>query len=274
VPERRVRLEEITWPEAATLARNPETVILIPCGSTEQHGPHLPLGTDSINVAHLCEAAAAQEDATLVTPCIRLGVSHNHMDFPGTITLEPETLIAIVVDTLRSLYRHGFRRFLIVNGHGGNNATLDVAAIKARNALPDAIIGHSYSAALGKEGYERATESGIVYHADEGETAKSLAVSPDLVRMARATEGLHPQFLGYYERYYKPGGEMTGTVSYGLPPTICLTATGVMGDAPRATPEKGRLILGAAVARLREVIRDVKAAQVPKPVSPAPREVS
>lgn len=263
MPKNPIALEQLTWPEVEEFKRTSD-VVLIPVGSTEQHGHHLPLGTDSINVDWMCQEAAKREPA-LVTPCIRFGVSHNHIDFVGTLTLEPETLIAVVMDMIRSLHHHDFTRVLIVNGHGGNNATLDVAAIKARKAFPNMIIGHAYSAALGKQGYKEVAESGIVYHADEGETSKSLVVSPELVDMEKATEGLEPVFTNYYQRYYKASDDpdsMYGLVSYGLPSTAALTQTGVMGDATVASKEKGEVIAEAAVTALVSVIQDIKQVNV------------
>jgi creatinine amidohydrolase len=262
-----VRLEELTWEEAAgRLAADPDLVIMLPVGSTEQHGPHLPLGTDSINVDHLCAEAAGRLDGVLMAPCVSYGIAHNHIDFQGTVTLEPETLIQLTLDILRSLYSHGFRRFLIVNGHGGNNDTLDVAAIKARKEMGDAVIGHCYSGALARTGAAAVSESGIQYHADEAETSKTLAVRPDLVRLDKAKRDVSPAFDAYYHRYYAPGGDMTGLVSYGLPPTICLSQSGVMGDAGVANAEKGAHIVESYLETLVTILRDVRDMPVLKPL--------
>jgi creatinine amidohydrolase len=263
----RVRLEEYTWAETAEiLKRSPDAIAVLPVGATEQHGPHLPLGTDSINVDHLCVEAAQREPDVYVLPSMRYGVSHNHIDFQGTITLEPETLIAVVVDVIRSLCSHGFRRVLIVNGHGGNNATLDVAALKARKALPNVLIGHSYSGALAAQAYAANSTSGISYHSDEGETSKTLAVRPDLVHMEHAKKDVTKPFASYYHRYYAADGELKGLVSYGLPPTICLTTSGIMGDASLATEEKGRNIVQGYLDTLIRVLQDLKRLEFPKPL--------
>jgi creatinine amidohydrolase len=255
----RVRLEEFTWAEMAKLLkRTPDAIAVLPVGATEQHGPHLPLGTDSINVDALCVQAAQREPDVYVLPCVPYGVSHNHIDFQGTLTLQPETLIAVVVDVIRSLCGHGFRRVLIVNGHGGNNATLDVAAIKARQALPQVLIGHSYSGALAAAAYATHSTSGIYYHSDEGETSETLAIRPDLVQMANARRDVTEPFSAYYHRYYAPSGEMKGLVSYGLPPTICLSTSGIMGDASLASEEKGRRIVEGYLGALVKVLQDLK----------------
>ncbi len=262
-----VRLDEITWMRAAEIVeQNPDVVVILPVGSTEQHGPHLPLGTDAINVDHLCTKAAENQGGALVAPCVRYGVSHNHIDFPGSVTLEPETLIALTLDILRSLYHNGFRRFLIVNGHGGNNDTIDVAAIKARKVMADAVIGHTYSGALSTRAASEVCESGIHYHADEGETSKTLAIRPDLVQMDKIERVVTPYFENYYKRYYAKGGEMVGVVTYGLPPTICLTPSGIMGDASLATLEKGERIVEGYLELLGAVIEDVRNLEKAKPV--------
>lgn len=261
-----VKIEELTWADVAAALENPRTVVVLPVGSIEQHGLHLPLGTDSLNVEYYCVEAARQVANVLVLPCQKFGVSGNHRHFPGTVSLSPDTLVAVVLDTTRSYHRHGCRRFLIVNGHGGNNATLDVAAIKAREEMPGFIIGHAYVGGLGKEAYRMTFTSGVVYHAEETETSCSLVTIPHLVQMEKAVQGMDPAFTGYYHRYYKPEGEMYGKVSYGLPDTISLSPTGVMGDATVASRQKGEAVVPAMVADLAAIYRDIQAARVLPPL--------
>src|SRR5690625_1268246 len=254
------QLEHLTWPEAREVAQKADSVVLIPVGATEQHGPHMPLGTDSINVNWICVQAARKANA-LVAPCIRFGVSDNHMDFHGTITLAPDTLIAVMCDVVSSLHHHGFRRFLFVNGHGGNNATLDVAAIKLRAMFPEALIGNTYSAALARTASEAVSDSGIIYHAEEMETSKSLFLTPELVDMTKSVPGREPEFMRYYHRYYEGTGDpddVSRLVSYGLPPTSTLTKTGIMGDPETSTAEKGRIIAESAEQQLCLAIEDLQ----------------
>src|SRR5439155_10338321 len=131
-----------------------------------------------------------------------------------------------------------FRRLLLLNGHGGNYDAIGVAAAGLRLSHPDAVIAFTDVVSFIYDGYE--PTSGIIYHADEGETAHTLAVAPELVRMDLAVKEISPSFDSYYHRYYARGGQMTGRVSYGVPPTETLTTTGVMGDATAATKEAGR----------------------------------
>lgn len=120
-----MRLQLCTWPQVETYLTRSQAVIL-PIGSTEQHGPTGLIGTDA-----LCAEAIAwlvgERLQVLVAPTIAVGMAQHHMDFPGSMTYRPSTLLAVVRDSLLSLVRHGFRRVLVVNGHGGNVATLNAA---------------------------------------------------------------------------------------------------------------------------------------------------
>ncbi len=259
-----VLLAEMTWRDAKQAAAEGR-IVIIPFGSIEQHGHHLPLATDSINVDHVA-ALAAREVGALVAPCQVFGVSHNHLDFAGTMSLEPETLVAIIQDLVASLYHHGFRRLLLVNGHGGNNATVEVGALKARKRFPDALIGHSYSGALGRDARQY-MRSEFVYHADEGETARLMATRPDLVEMAHAVRDVTPVFTTYYRRYYAaPDGDdpesLTGLVTYGLPPTQVLSQSGTMGDASVADVAVGERAMDSVVRNLVRVLEDLKAREI------------
>jgi creatinine amidohydrolase len=252
--EWRPRLAELTSPELRS--RLSETdVVIIPVGATEQHGPHLPLCTDSINIQAVAEDAARIE-RVLVAPTVVYGVSDNHMAYCGTISLRSQTLVAVLLDVGQSLLRHGFRRLLLLNGHGGNLDAMGIAAHELRLSQPEAVVAFTDVVSFIYDGYEPVSK--IIYHADEGETAHTLAVAPELVRMDRAVREVTPSFSDYYLRYYAAGGEMTGRVSYGLPPTETLTSSGVMGDATAATPEAGRRMHAVAVTGLRRVVQDLK----------------
>ena len=124
-----------TWPEVETyLARSKG--VLVPIGSTEQHGPSGVIGTDAI-CAEAIARGAGEAAGALVGPTIAIGMAQHHMAFAGTMTLRPETLLAVLVDLLGSLARHGFRHCFVVNGHGGNMATLMTAfsEVYARSSL-------------------------------------------------------------------------------------------------------------------------------------------
>ena len=125
-------LAEMTWKEVADYLEHDDRVI-VPVGSTEQHGPRAVIGTD-----HLVPAGIAREagrrSGVLVAPVLPYGMSLHHMAFPGTISLRPSTLVQVTCDLLSSLARHGFRRILLLNGHGGNTPSLLAGIAEANDA--------------------------------------------------------------------------------------------------------------------------------------------
>ncbi len=127
-----MQLAESTWKQVATYLEHDDRVI-VPVGSTEQHGPRAVIGTDHLVPAGIA-AEAGRRSGVLVAPTIVYGMSLHHMAFPGTISLRPSTLLQVVYDVLASLDRHGFRRILLLNGHGGNDAPLLSGIAEANDA--------------------------------------------------------------------------------------------------------------------------------------------
>ena len=113
--------QHYTWPELAEVAKT-QPVVVLPIGSVEDHGRHLPLDTDNFLIWSVCEAAAQRADKDiLLLPVVPYGFESHHMDFPGTIDIDPEHLLHFVLDVTKSVARHGFRRILIADGHGSND---------------------------------------------------------------------------------------------------------------------------------------------------------
>ncbi|MBI5303199.1 MAG: creatininase family protein [Chloroflexi bacterium] len=178
-------LAEMSWQEVQDyLAR--DNRIILPLGSTEEHGPHLGLGTDSIE-AEAIARGAGEATGVIVAPTLNYGMALAQIAFPGTVSLRPTTLIAVLEDIFRSLHRHGFRRVLVVNGHGGNTASLTSAAQTVSHDL-DGLRVKSFEWWTDAESYRVVIEmlgEQAGSHASPGETAFMLAVRPSAVKLSR-----------------------------------------------------------------------------------------
>ena len=132
------RYERLTWPEINEAVRQRKVVVL-PVGSVEQHGHHLPLDVDVRLAGSVCAAAgAASPEDMLVLPPVSYGYCHHVMDFPGTITVQPTTFVNLLLDITRSVAYHGFKRIVIVNGHGSNHPLVEQAG-RQTNLQTDAL---------------------------------------------------------------------------------------------------------------------------------------
>jgi creatinine amidohydrolase len=237
--------EDLTWPEvAALLEGRPTEVALLPVGATEQHGPHLPTGTDTIIARGLCEAVSAHTGA-LVLPAVPVGCSYGHGTvLPGTLSLPPERLAAVVGDSVHWCAESGIRRVLAVNGHFGNQAALSVAGDHLRHERPDLRFGVLDWWALTPAITAQTLADGEDVHANRAETSLMLALAPEHVRLERlALADDEDRTEGLVFRYTAPA----------------LSRNGVTGRPSEATPELGRSLLEdvlaglcAAVARGRE----------------------
>jgi creatinine amidohydrolase len=188
----RLELARLTRDELAALGR--ETTIVLPIGATEQHGGHLPLGVDTLVVESIARAAvgvaADEEVAPLVlAPTLAFGRSDHHFGFPGVLSLRSETLAVVLRDLIRSLPESGLERLFVLNGHGGNDATMRMALADAADAHAVVVGGASYWTiawdALRAAG---ADELGALPgHAGGFETSLLLALAEELVQLDRRT---------------------------------------------------------------------------------------
>jgi creatinine amidohydrolase len=183
-------LAEVSWPDVAAYLKSDDRVIL-PTGSTEQHGRHLPLSTDALAPTELAHRLG-ERTGVLVAPTLPYGMSLHHLGFPGSLSLRPETLAHVLQDLLHSLYHHGFRRVFVLNGHGGNTASLRMALANVMGDLPDLAVKlrHWWREPVVSNLLQDAIGVPGVRHADAGETAPILALRPDLVRLERAQHTL------------------------------------------------------------------------------------
>lgn len=257
-----MRFEELTSPEVAALDRD-KTVLILPLGSVEQHGNHMPLGTDTM-LAYSLSLAAAESLAgkVAVLPPLWYGFSAHHMRFPGSITLRAETLMAVAEDIVASVVKHGFRRILIVNGHGGNGGVIDVLA----STLGHRHYGQARVAALtyfqlAREAIAglRQSEPGGMGHACEFETAMIRHIRPELVKMHKAVT-MYPDPGSRYLTTDLLGGSAIRTYhDFGD-----LSPSGTLGDPSLATPEKGAKFFAAVVRELIAFVEDFRGWTIPE----------
>ncbi len=242
------------WAETdrATLTRIlPESLVLLPIGATEQHGPYLPTGTDHLLAGEVTARAADRATTVLasdlvITPTLPVGASDHHLPFGGTLSITPATLITMLTEILSSIVAGGGRRVLIINGHGGNMGGCAAAAAAATNAEPGLTVGHlDYWAAGGADRdrwtVRRSCTGPVPGHAGEFETAMIMAVRPDLVldRPIRSD----PPAAGSTSR----GATIHGSAGW--------TAIDGYTDHPeRATAAQGQELLDELVAATEAVI--------------------
>ena len=243
-------LAEMTWPMAGKTLEAVD-VALLPVGSLEQHGPHLPLDVDAYDAYHLCcEVAARCSPARpLVLPLLPYGVSYHHDDFAGTISISPSTLSQLVYEIGICVARQGITKLVVVNGHGGNGPALHFAAqMINRDARIFTTVdsGESSDAEI-----EAITETPNDVHAGEVETSTTLAKRPHLVRMNLAERSV-PRFSSEYL-------EFTSRKSVGwYVRTERISESGVLGDPTLASVEKGERIWRIWIRSLVELVEYLK----------------
>jgi creatinine amidohydrolase len=238
---------------------------LLPIGSVEQHGPHLPLDTDSHAATTVAERAALRLTETadppgLVLPPIWWGLSPYWLPYPGTLSLRPETILALIADLGASVARHGFRRLVIVNGHGGNEGIVAVAATQLADCgLRAAAL--SYWELIGDELRQWSRhDGGSIGHAGEVETSIMLALQPDLVDADQAGNVAGADLA-------TRGGRFPG-VGYAPPNPERESPSGVYGAAAAGRPELGEHVIALAADRLADFVREFART----PVSPLPAD--
>lgn len=245
-------LPYLSWVEIDALADRENTVIVLPAGAIEQHGPHLPCAVDSVIAAGVVGHALSrlpEEVPAYALPPITYGKSDEHLHFPGTVTLAGDLLLNTVLEIGESIYRSGFRKLLIVNAHGGQPQPIDMAARELRLRHGDfVIIARSAWAVPHDESFLSEEERQLAMHAGHGETALMLALAPDTVRMDRAAANVPDPFpcptlsksrpaAAWCARDFGPGG--------------------VIGDPTGATLEQGFALLEQLATSWATAIEEV-----------------
>ncbi|MEV6542048.1 mycofactocin biosynthesis peptidyl-dipeptidase MftE [Streptomyces sp. NPDC051665] len=215
-------LAHTAWPDVP-----PDALVLLPIGSTEQHGPHLPLDTDSVIAEAVARRAATALPAALVAPTLPYGASGEHAGFPGTVSIGHEALCAVLVESVRSLSLWA-GRIVLVNGHGGNTATLDTALRMLRTEGHD--VAWTGCAVPGGDAHAGRTETSVMLHLAPEQARLEVAVAGD----TRPLAALLPELMAHGVRAVSPSG--------------------VLGDPTGASTAEGRratdAMVSAAVRRI------------------------
>lgn len=249
-----VQLVEITWVEAENLFKETD-VALLPVGSTEQHGPHNPLGTDYLVAAALCHLVGDRTSVP-VLPAIPIGVSEQHRQFPGSLWVPPSIFRDYIKAVSLSVASHGTRKIVFVNGHGGNSAALMEIAGELRRehrifammlmALPLAMMD---------------SKSG---HGGAEETSVNLYFHNALVKMEQAVNTQQRGGIGIFKI---KGFNRIGPAQFALD-SIDLTDTGILGRANEmitsktASEEQGRKLMEPYIEEVCKFIEELKKADV------------
>jgi len=249
-PSKSYLLRELTWPEAEKRFEEVDVAIL-PVGSIEQHGPHLPLDSDAFDAEYLAHKVAetCSDPKPLVLPLIPYGVSYHHEGFSGTISISPDTLSQLVYEIGMGSARQGITKLVIINGHGGNSPALNFAAQMINR---DAHIFTCVDTGETSDpDVDALAETPNDVHAGEIETSTTLAVRPNQVRMEKARTFI-PQFSSRYLNFTSK--RRVNWYAH----TARISPEGVLGDPAKASRDKGKRIWDLMIRNLVEFVEDLK----------------
>lgn len=240
-------LEEMTWPEIQEALKSGYKTVIFSVASTEQHGPHLPIGTDSYGGDYYALKVAEKLGETLVAPTIRFGCSKHHMGFSGTIAISAEILIGLIQDICISLDHHGFENIVIISSHGNNHGPVIAAAQEVATKIKATIIALAYpnqstnKMELVHKKFGITTEE-AGYHAGASETAFIMAYKPHLVE----TDKLQRGYVGpYAEKFF-----------YTIKELKKIAPIGVFGDPTKSSKKMGEEMMDVVSDRYVEIIKN------------------
>jgi creatinine amidohydrolase len=265
--QKSVWYQELSWPEVREQTKVCD-IILLPVGAVEMHGTHCPVGSDSLNAQKIAELVAKKTGA-LVAPPIWYGAHmYQQYGFPGTVPIRSDSLKQFVKDVITGLANNGFKKIIVVNGHG--QQWVYVGALHELALETKAFIAVATWWELIKDTISEVCETHFV-HADETETSLALYLYPELVDMSKAGKESAPSIIdkkwfsgpvGLLEEGGFPGHNITHSYSQ-----VEVYKLGILGDATKATSEKGEKLVNAVVGKLSEFIEELKS-KYPPGVSP------
>lgn len=240
----------------------PASILILPLGAVEQHGPHLPFSTD-LEIARSCAEAVVDQagdelDLWLLEP-LAYTKSNEHAGTPGTVWIGPETLLRVLDDIGRSLATTPARKLALLNGHGGNSSLLNVACreLRLHHGLETFLLHPSLppdqggSSELGDQAQELASEMGMGIHAGRAETSLMLHLRPDLVRMELADRNV-PEHLAANQQV-----RFGGAVTFGWLASD-FGDSGVIGDPVGADPDTGATLFAQSIEQLVQALREIR----------------
>ena len=235
------------------------TPVLLPVAAVEQHGPHLPLATDRMIVEFFAgEINARLGSAVLVLPSVPVGCSDHHMDFAGSLTIDQPTFIAVCMHYLHSAWRHGFRNFLVLNAHGGNQGVCQVLLEQFGTQHPNCQTAVATWWRVATDALVPLNESGPggVGHACEFETSLMLHIAPQLVRMEAVQPRANVPTFAWAE------GDLLRAPRVALYRSMKqMTPHGAYGEASAATAAKGKQIADITCDALCKILKDLRGAK-------------
>jgi creatinine amidohydrolase len=225
-----------------------DAMVILPVASLEQHGPHLPVEVDSMLGETVAVRAARKINErgqqAVVLPVLWTGLSEHHMSFGGTITLDVATFAAVIEGVCRSVLRHGFKRIILLNAHGGNENALRTITDELTPKLGSPIVQFTYWYAAAVAIAKILETQGVLMHACEAETSMMLAVRPELVAMDR---------VGMAKANSTPDvTDVVGGGVYRWRTIGARSASGVIGNPEAATAEKGERLFEAIASSVAE----------------------
>ena len=253
-------LSEMAWPDVKRAIENGLTVV-VSVGATEQHGTHLPLDTDIVNSFEIARAAAAKAGGVIVAPPLYYGISPHWMGFPGTMSVDQQTFVSFTTQICLSLAKHGFKKIVILNGHGGNAAAIQLVAQNVVESSGGKCLVAAFSywdVSSDQINAIRESPYGGMGHSCELETSLQLYLREGLVKMDRAVKNMGTRRSEFESIdladprrgvlvYTLGGGGAAGEPG----------ESGTLGDPTVASKEKGARFFDGIVDQVAKVLQDI-----------------
>jgi creatinine amidohydrolase len=241
----------LTWPEVDELRKNNKTLLILPLGTVEQHGYHLPLGTDTIILESVLQIAiekSKQNRYILVLPILPYGFSHHHVAFPGTLSLSAGLLENVLLTLCQQLLSQGFRKLLLISWHGGHTSIMHDVSYELKKAFYDK---HIFYISIIDFAFNKIKEliSEPVYHADDLETSIMLALGQRVLMDKAIKDGIAEVLDEYTYLDFKKSSRVK------IPVNIAeFSKSGVIGDPTSSSIEKGKLLVEIITDELAKIL--------------------